>query len=418
MVKTQANIHAVGIASLASRAQIDPYAITPEIVRGESDTGFNQIIGQAGADNLRESGSDIPYQWVAESMEKQGKSAEAIRLATGWERGANSRWRYEIPDIRIKEDAFRVIDEADAARDAKQATLWERTDLSDDELIDQDLAIADRYESQILAAKLDDIVEAPELFRAYPQLGDLTVEFGRLPGNAKGYYAPDSKTIRLPRRANILKNATRSTLAQEIQHAIQDIEGFASGVSPEMMMPKDFVIWRDMERLRELRQSDAWKQYSSLRDDILASDEGAARLSELDQFERSLEVVDANQELNRLREKWGYDETTLRALNSDDWFPGGEVGTALAEADPDFQQRQYYRVAGEVEARNVQRRLDLTEDERRARLLAETEGVPRNQQFVQAARGISASYSPEDIAKAKPRVSIEFSMESQLTVRG
>ena len=162
---------------MADRAQIDADAIAPEIVRGESDTGFNQIIGQVGVENLRESGSDIPYQWVAESMEKQGKSTEAIRLATGWERGADGQWRYETPDIQIKDNAFRVIEEANSARHAEQNALFERADLSDDELTDQDRVIADKYENQILTTKLEDIVDAPELFRAYLQLKDLTVEF-------------------------------------------------------------------------------------------------------------------------------------------------------------------------------------------------------------------------------------------------
>ena len=400
----QARVHATGIQVMADRAQIDADAIAPEIVRGDASEGLNQIIGLRGSENLRESGSDITYQWVAESMETQGKSVEAIRLATGWERGADGQWRYEIPDIQIKENAFRVIREADAARDAEQAALWERTDLSDDEYVDRDVAIAEKYENQTLTTKLEDVVDAPELFRAYPQLKELKVEFGRLSGNARGYYAPGSKTIRLPRRADILQNATRSTLAHEIQHAIQDIEGFASGASPELMMPKDLVIWRDMERLRIYRQSESWQQYVRLRDEIFDSEDPSARLAELGQFEQNSDVQEVLKELNRLREKWGYDENISRALNSDDWLPGGEVGTTLNEADPDFQLRQYYRVAGEVEARNVQDRLDMTDEQRRQTTLEATESYPRVEQIITITdtQSISASYSAKDVEKAKP----------------
>lgn len=400
----QARVHATGIQVMADRAQIDADAIAPEIVRGDASEGLNQIIGLRGSENLRESGSDITYQWVAESMETQGKSVEAIRLATGWERGADGQWRYEIPDIQIKENAFRVIREADAARDAEQAALWERTDLSDDEYVDRDVAIAEKYENQTLTTKLEDVVDAPELFRAYPQLKELKVEFGRLSGNARGYYAPGSKTIRLPRRADILQNATRSTLAHEIQHAIQDIEGFASGASPELMMPKDLVIWRDMERLRIYRQSESWQQYVRLRDEIFDSEDPSARLAELGQLEQNSDVQEVLKELNRLREKWGYDENISRALNSDDWLPGGEVGTTLNEADPDFQLRQYYRVAGEVEARNVQDRLDMTDEQRRQTTLEATESYPRVEQIITITdtQSISASYSAKDVEKAKP----------------
>lgn len=401
-IRVQADLHAAGIQVMADRAQIDADSIAPEIVRGDGTEGLNQIIGEVGTDNLRESGSDISYQWVAESMEKQGKSAEAIRLATGWERGADGQWRYEIPDIQIKEGAFRVIEEADAARDAEQNALWERKDLADDQYVDQDVAIAEKYENQTLTTKLEDVVEAPELFRAYPQLKDLTVEFGRLSAGERGYYAPGSKTIRLPRRADVLKNATRSTLAHEIQHAIQDIEGFASGASPETTMSKDLAIWRDMERLRSYRQSEFWQQYARLRDEILNSEDPFARSSELDQLEQNPDVREVLSELNRLREKWGNDYTVARALNSDDWLPGGEIGSALIESDPYFQQDQYYRSAGEVEARNVQNRLDMTADERRNSTLESTESYPRSEQIITDTRSIAASYSAEDIEKAKP----------------
>lgn len=375
-------MHAAGIQVMADRAQIDADSISPEIVRGDGTEGLNQIIGEVGTDNLRESGSDISYQWVAESMEKQGKSTEAIRLATGWERGADGQWRYEIPDIQIKDGAFRVIEEADAARDAEQNALWERTDLPEDEYVNQDVAIADKYENQTLTTKLEDVVDAPELFRAYPQLKDLTVEFGRLSSGERGYYAPGSKTIRLPRRAEVLQNATRSTLAHEIQHAIQDIEGFSSGASPELMMPKDVALWRDMERLRSYRQSESWQQFARLRDEIQNSEDSFARSSELDQLAQNPEVREVLGELDRLREKWGYGYAVSRALNSDDWRPGDDIGSALIKSDPHFQQDQYYRVAGEVEARNVQDRLDMTNEQRRQSTLESTESYPRNEQIV------------------------------------
>lgn len=32
-------------------------------------------------------------------MEKSGKDAGTIKMATGWERGVDSKWRYETPDF-------------------------------------------------------------------------------------------------------------------------------------------------------------------------------------------------------------------------------------------------------------------------------------------------------------------------------
>lgn len=45
-VRYQADLHAVGIGALASKADIDPYAIAPEIVRGDSSVGQGSVLNQ------------------------------------------------------------------------------------------------------------------------------------------------------------------------------------------------------------------------------------------------------------------------------------------------------------------------------------------------------------------------------------
>lgn len=379
-VRYQADIHAVGIGALASKAGIDPYAIAPEIVRGESTDGLNQIIGQVGTDNLRESGSDISYQWVAESMEKQGKSAEAIRLATGWERGADGQWRYEIPDIQIKDNAFRVIEEANTAQYAEQNALFERNDLSDDELIDQDRAIADKYENQTLTTKLEDVVDAPELFRAYPQLKNLTVEFGDLPRSVGGYYAPVKKIIRLDRHANISVKSTRENLAHEIQHAIQDIEGFARGSNLEENSFAN-VLRADLQPLYAMMQdSEAWKIYREMEDQAfeLMDDDLMARAGA---YADDPEIQSIFKEQQRLRDKYGINHDVLEAIAN--YHPTSDsIWQKIHENHLDYARQRYHRSAGEVEARNVQDRLDMTNEQRRQSTLESTESYPRNEQIV------------------------------------
>ena len=39
-------------------------------------------------------------------MVKAGKDALAIKMATGWERGADGKWRYEIEDLKLKKDVL------------------------------------------------------------------------------------------------------------------------------------------------------------------------------------------------------------------------------------------------------------------------------------------------------------------------
>lgn len=64
-----------------------------------------QIIGTQGAQALDEANEEtfrMDNQRIAEEMEKAGKDARTIRMATGWERGADGEWKYEIDDRTVK----------------------------------------------------------------------------------------------------------------------------------------------------------------------------------------------------------------------------------------------------------------------------------------------------------------------------
>ena len=43
-------------------------------------------------------------------MEQANIGADKIKLATGWERGADKKWRYEIPDGDFTESITKMID--------------------------------------------------------------------------------------------------------------------------------------------------------------------------------------------------------------------------------------------------------------------------------------------------------------------
>ena len=74
------------------------------------------------------------------------------------------------------------------------------------------------------ADKLGDLLEHKELFKAYPELKDIKIKKISDEGGEKlGYYDPNKKEIAIN---NI---GDKSTLMHEVQHAIQNIEGFAKG---------------------------------------------------------------------------------------------------------------------------------------------------------------------------------------------
>ena len=72
------------------------------------------------------------------------------------------------------------------------------------------------------------------------------------------------------------------------------------------------------------------------------------------------------------------------AIQTDEGFaPGGSVTEFMKNtASEDEAMAMYRRVAGEVEARNVQHRMDMTPEQRRATPPWATEDVPRDQQIV------------------------------------
>ena len=62
-----------------------------------------QFIGEKGAaaaDHADEVNTRLDNLSVAREMEADKKDAKAIKMATGWERGADGKWRYEIPDMK------------------------------------------------------------------------------------------------------------------------------------------------------------------------------------------------------------------------------------------------------------------------------------------------------------------------------
>ena len=407
-VTAQANLNASVVTSAASRWGLTPEQVSSvaprvRIAETTNQSDLNQIIGIEGAENLRESGADIDYIAVAESMRAQGKTPQEIRLATGWEQGADGKWRYEIPDFKFKDGWDSAVRDARSRLDSEYAKRQENVS-DDSEFLALEEQLAAEKRNLIVSRNLSEIVDAPELFSAYPQLKDLTVEFGPLPDRVGGYFSEDRNVIRLPLDSAISSKQARSTLVHEVQHAVQRIEGFTRGSNPEAFPLKSFALWRDMERLRELRRSDAWKEYKQKNDAIDPFEASDEQWAEITALENNPDVAAVLAEVERLRNKWGFSETVVRAINSDEWDPFSSTGRELDDSDPDYRVRQYRNVAGEVEARNVQSRLDLSDEERRTRLLSETEDVPRELQTTNVSSRYSASYSPDDVAKAKPLV--------------
>lgn len=172
----------------------------------------------------------------AKLMDKNGDSSEDIRKTTGWFKGYDGKWRFEIDDSMI------VIDTS--GRLSKNPDIRRFYELMDKVHIDGNATDSEIAELSKLDKKLDGVSLRPKtlgellvhtkLFDAYPELANVAVAFVNL-GEAKGSYNRYSNSIELNKNLLVLKNDLKRTLLHEIQHAIQNIEDFSGGTSPDRM---------------------------------------------------------------------------------------------------------------------------------------------------------------------------------------
>lgn len=273
------------------------------------------VRGAAAADKAEERNARMDNLSVARKMEEEKKDAKAIKMATGWERGADGKWRYEIPDAKIK-DTMNVGGGQ----------------------------IVKRYEDDMLwnGGKLSDVIDAPELFKAYPQLKGVRIDTDAIMNDMPSHGEYDSKTNTITIHADELKYMN-DILNHEIQHAIQGIEGFATGGSPT-------TIRGEVKK----RFNEVTKQIKQLRAEG-KEDEAKA-------------LIEKNRGL--------YDAY----MKNDDF-------------------NSYKSLAGEVEARNVQERMNMTPEERRKTLAESTEDVARKDQIFLGVGDVS--FSLRDMAEGK-----------------
>lgn len=150
--------------------------------------------------------ADKPALALAKSMLRQGFKPEDIGSHTGWDTGADSKWRFEIPDneARINEGAI-----------PKTAARPGRPPLSGP------------------TVPLRDVLVHPQLQAAYPEWFN-AVRVGReSQPQSYGFYDPDYRTLTLnekPRGAP--REDLRGLAVHELQHGLQAEEDFQPGGEP------------------------------------------------------------------------------------------------------------------------------------------------------------------------------------------
>ena len=196
----------------SQKAQVvAPYGIG---VKGISSR--KQIVGKKA--RLSQEARDNYYQAI--KIEKDGKTPQEIRLLTGWERGKDKKWRYEIFD-----------GEADFAQPLKDLQTFKMH-------------------------KLKDVLDFPELYELYPDAANM--QFQSNP-NLNAYAQYQEQNERIVMNPSLFSRKSKeaiSTLLHEVQHAIQEIESFGRGVNTRDAKDKltDAFLYTKYTKLNPFRK--------------------------------------------------------------------------------------------------------------------------------------------------------------------
>lgn len=292
--------------------------------RGEDANGesmkriqSNPRAKSAWADYIR--AQEHMTEWNSLSEKEQNRR---IRLTTGWEKGVDGKWRYETPDGKLLGQAL---------KDTK-----------------------DGYGSSF-EAKLSQVIDDDKLFQSYPELKTIKVEFKS--GKTEGSYNDSEKKITVSSSAE----DKLSVLIHEIQHAIQDIEGFAKGGNEEMFSKSRNNISRLFKDITTVFDQLGYEKW--ILDGGEVDNTPNRNFNGMYSFAETQNESKKNKMISKLNE-------ANKVINENKSIFGKYN---IYENIKD--QELYRRLAGEVEARNVQTRMNMSPEERRNALLSETEDV-------------------------------------------
>lgn len=207
-------------------------------------------------------------------MNENGTPMDTIRKRTGWWLGKDGKWRYEISDKEMRFNPDGYVDNPQT---------------------------------------VGDYVKHDKLFAAYPWIADIPVYMvDAVSGGSSatnGKYSSDGKFIEL--KKGLTSEKAKYVLSHELQHAIQQAEGFVRGTSPKTGMFYAVNLAYDLVK-------------------------------------NNPEFIAESKPQNKMNYLIGYLEA--------------KGGASLG----DYAKYYYFQNYGETEARNVSQRLDMTEEERRA----------------------------------------------------
>ncbi|MBR5599417.1 MAG: hypothetical protein IKW39_05185, partial [Alphaproteobacteria bacterium] len=268
---------------------------------------------------------------TAKALFEEGVDNEEIRQQTGWFKGVDNKWRFEINDEKAEFNKGYNPDEW-----KKNGVVFNGLNFS-----------------------LGKILKHDELYEVYPWLRHITVQYtsrmDELGGLDNGY-----RTIYLNSKQNA--DELKSVLMHEIQHLIQRREDFARGGSPYEFASKEYL---DKEVDRTKSRLDKAKEALAVADDLGYDDSALYDGFTILEYKTNLPLYESS-----------YNEAVKDRENY--------------VAEP-FEA--YQRLGGETEARNVQSRLKLTDEERRNTPIEETQDIKNEDLIIKFSSGREFAYN-------------------------
>lgn len=309
-------------------------------------------------------GANLESLREAQEMQAAGADMESIRKATGWHEGMDGKWRWEIDDSKMEYhragDALfgrNHLEYAEQQRLEQKMLYGELTDTEQARL----RALTETWgrERNRLServergnARLEDVLDHEELFRAYPQLRHVRVVFDETPKGVLGSFSAEGNQITISEE---LRDAPQDVLIHEIQHAIQNAEGFAKGSNRQYWEEKltngDEI---QSKGFQEAREKLIQFQLDEANEEVLAL---------RDRLEKAGELDDGFREYDRI-----WEEAERRGLDKkiNEYYDLREnYYDQLHKPQRSVPSELYYNTAGEIEARDAANRRSMSSETRK-----------------------------------------------------
>ena len=325
--------------------------------------------GKATAAGIGARTADSAALRRAEALEKSGTDNETIRQETGWYRGMDGQWRFEIDDsgaaFSRSGEAQYSADNADYARYTQlmnRMLTGELTEAEHAELLGLDKKNGSTKKE--LARRIDegnatlrDIMQHNALFEAYPEIAETKVKFVDMPSGTAGSYNRETNTITLDTKLKYDANEALDALMHEVQHRVQAAEGFASGTNPGYWNRGE-----NYDRAAEKYRDNRVRLLNGLStEDLALYDEYRSAEREMGAMLDGSVLYDESR-MDALEKR---SDELYRELYGKEWFGKlnrydrilGDAGEAVKEF--------YRNTAGEIEARDTAARRRMSAEERK-----------------------------------------------------